>query len=211
MARELGVSRQAVSQYADGTTQPNVDKLRIIAEHFGVSADYLIGLSDFKQLETEGITAQELGLNEDAIVSLQNGIPDDEPHSSRPEFRLFALNRLLQEPDFYYVLDKLSHFILADAVNEADFSMCPSPEIKEEAQKARFEKFVMTDALNQLLDKLVPPLPWNEWIQEAIQREDKDPSIIQNYIKSLMDDRYGSEKGGKKWLTFRSAGTKAGG
>lgn len=52
LARKLGVSRQAVSQYTYGKTQPNADKLIIIAEHFGVSVDYLLGFSDCKKYPT---------------------------------------------------------------------------------------------------------------------------------------------------------------
>ena len=42
-ARELGISRQAVSQYAMGIGQPNADKLLQIAEYFNVSCDWLVG------------------------------------------------------------------------------------------------------------------------------------------------------------------------
>ena len=40
---EIGVSRQAISQYCDGSTVPNADKLLKIADYFGVSLDYLVG------------------------------------------------------------------------------------------------------------------------------------------------------------------------
>lgn len=44
LSKALGISRQAVSQYADGTGQPNVNKLVMIADYFGVSVEYLVGL-----------------------------------------------------------------------------------------------------------------------------------------------------------------------
>lgn len=43
---EIGVSRQAISQYCDGSTVPNADKLLKIADYFGVSLDYLVGRTD---------------------------------------------------------------------------------------------------------------------------------------------------------------------
>ncbi len=43
VARELGISRQAVSQYTMGIGQPNADKLLQIAEYFDVSCDWLVG------------------------------------------------------------------------------------------------------------------------------------------------------------------------
>lgn len=46
LANALGISRQAVSQYQDGSTQPNMQKLIEIANYFNVSTDYLLGLTD---------------------------------------------------------------------------------------------------------------------------------------------------------------------
>ena len=51
LADILGVTRQAISQYADGTAVPNVDKLCKMAFHFGVTTDYLLGLSKYKNEE----------------------------------------------------------------------------------------------------------------------------------------------------------------
>ena len=43
LSKELKISRQAVSQYTDGSAQPNIEKLRAIASFFDVSAvsDYI--------------------------------------------------------------------------------------------------------------------------------------------------------------------------
>lgn len=71
LSKTLGISRQAVSQYTDGTGQPNVDKLTMIADYFGVSADYLLGLSDIPtRNETIQGIHKETGLWEEAISSL---------------------------------------------------------------------------------------------------------------------------------------------
>ena len=43
IAEVMGVKRQAVSQYCNGVTVPTVDKLEKLADHFGVSTDYLLG------------------------------------------------------------------------------------------------------------------------------------------------------------------------
>lgn len=43
VARELGISRQAVSQYTMGIGQTNADKLLQIVEYFDVSCDWLVG------------------------------------------------------------------------------------------------------------------------------------------------------------------------
>lgn len=42
LAERLGVSRQSVSKWETGQSRPDMDKLVVLAELFGVSADYLI-------------------------------------------------------------------------------------------------------------------------------------------------------------------------
>ena len=48
LADKLEISRQAVSQYQDGSTQPNLQSLAEIAKYFGVSTDWLLGLTDMR-------------------------------------------------------------------------------------------------------------------------------------------------------------------
>ena len=73
LATSVGTTRQAISQYADGSVQPNIEKLYKIAEFFHVSADYLLGISpvtssdaDIKQIN------QMLGLSEKSIIELKD-------------------------------------------------------------------------------------------------------------------------------------------
>ena len=42
LAERLGVSRQAVSKWELGTALPELDKLKLLAKEFGVSADWLL-------------------------------------------------------------------------------------------------------------------------------------------------------------------------
>lgn len=66
VAEHLGFSRQAVSQYCNGDTQPNVDAILKISEYFNVSCDYLL-----RGVSSENLSiSEELGLSEDSILSL---------------------------------------------------------------------------------------------------------------------------------------------
>ena len=74
LARELGITRQAVSQYADGTGQPNADKLKRIADYFDVSTDWLLGRAGgVKSLNADVLSAGKYtGLSESAIKYLHS-------------------------------------------------------------------------------------------------------------------------------------------
>jgi|GEM_PF-708489 len=72
LAKESGCSRQAISQYMDGSSMPNVDKLLSIANFFGVSTDYLLGREEKKnEKELQHIISDYLGLSESAIQSFK--------------------------------------------------------------------------------------------------------------------------------------------
>lgn len=46
LAKELGVSKQAVLWWCDGINEPKISYLQKLAIFFDVSADYLLGLED---------------------------------------------------------------------------------------------------------------------------------------------------------------------
>jgi transcriptional regulator with XRE-family HTH domain len=43
LAEVVGITRQLISAYEKGTSVPNMTVFVIIADYFGVSADYLLG------------------------------------------------------------------------------------------------------------------------------------------------------------------------
>lgn len=92
LAKELGISRQAVSQYADGTGQPNIDKLVLIAGYFDVSTDYLSGIAEFERVENENVLARDLGLSEQSVNILKF-------FAGNPEYPSFiqTLNYLIEQ------------------------------------------------------------------------------------------------------------------
>lgn len=46
LAKSIGISRQAIAQYLESTTQPKADKIYTLAKYFNVSTDYLLGLTE---------------------------------------------------------------------------------------------------------------------------------------------------------------------
>ena len=46
LGKEIGFSSQTVSRWENGTRNPCVESLYIIAKYFGVDSDYLIGLKN---------------------------------------------------------------------------------------------------------------------------------------------------------------------
>lgn len=57
LAKELGVSKQSVSNWENDNIPPSIDMLKKIALYFSCSADYLLELDDSRTLiEVTGLT-----------------------------------------------------------------------------------------------------------------------------------------------------------
>ena len=79
LAKALGVSRPTVYGWLTGKSIPDILALEKIAQHFGVSADYLLGLSDTESPDVSVQAAVEYtGLSEAAVEKLHIGLSDFE-------------------------------------------------------------------------------------------------------------------------------------
>lgn len=46
LAKQIGVSAMSVSDWTNGNVQPTAENIYLLAMFFGVTADYLLGLTD---------------------------------------------------------------------------------------------------------------------------------------------------------------------
>ena len=73
LAAEFNTTRQTVSNWQNGATVPDAVSICDIARYFGVTTDYLLGLTDVKTIKTDiRAVAEYTGLSEDAIKVLSD-------------------------------------------------------------------------------------------------------------------------------------------
>ena len=60
LAKKLNVTKQSVSNWENENIMPSIDMLVKIAELFGVTTDYLLGLSEKHTLNTEKLTELQI-------------------------------------------------------------------------------------------------------------------------------------------------------
>jgi len=60
MAESLGVSKQCISNWENDNIQPSVEMLIKIAVYFNVTTDYLLGMSDKRQLSVDGLSEKQI-------------------------------------------------------------------------------------------------------------------------------------------------------
>ncbi|MGN1061222.1 MAG: helix-turn-helix domain-containing protein [Candidatus Coproplasma sp.] len=56
LAKQLGVSKQCVSNWENDNVQPSVEMLVQIARYFNVSTDYLLGLDCKETIDVSGLS-----------------------------------------------------------------------------------------------------------------------------------------------------------
>lgn len=71
-AEKLGLSRATAGFYLNGERIPDALGLNSIANACGVSVDYLLGRTPYKNKLAEGVTACDLGLSENSVSVLQS-------------------------------------------------------------------------------------------------------------------------------------------
>ena len=89
LADYVGVTRQAVAQWKDGKSIPDMYNFKRTAEFFKVPYEYLLGDTDSKVHENMALESS-LGLSDDAIETLQgikefSGHDDEAKYISTPE------------------------------------------------------------------------------------------------------------------------------
>lgn len=73
IAKLLRVQRQVISYFENGSRTPNIDDLVKLAEIFGTSTDYLLGLTDAQSTDLEvKYICDYTGLSEAAVSELHN-------------------------------------------------------------------------------------------------------------------------------------------
>lgn len=59
LGKILGVSKQCISNWENNNIQPSIDMLVKIAEYFGVTTDYLLGLDKKLYINVDGLTTAQ--------------------------------------------------------------------------------------------------------------------------------------------------------
>lgn len=169
LAKELKITRQAVSQYTDGSAQPNIEKLVSIANFFNVSADYLVGLSEYERHGTEALTAKSMGISNAAAVQLEKNSQKYGPASG------VVINILAQTPKFWDFTDAVTEYVRA--VNHAREWSNTIEGIYREKKNIKIQKYLVSEALFDVLNDSCPIPNFDEREKEAQKRETKENAI----------------------------------
>ena len=100
LQKAMGLSHaQTIQQWEDGSRQVKAQYIVALAKHYGVSTDYLLGLTGVKKADTNlRASAEYLGLDETPATLLK-----DCKDLNKDEIRK-CINALLSADEFYYAM-----------------------------------------------------------------------------------------------------------
>lgn len=114
LAKILGVSRPTLVSWLDGKNLPDILSLEKIARYFGISADYLLGLSDTASPDISVRAAVEYtGLTQEAVKRLNNGLFDPVRNrgglwEKKKRDDLHTASMLIQSDDFQKIIENIT-------------------------------------------------------------------------------------------------------
>ena len=71
-AKEIGVSKQCVSNWENDNVLPSIEMLIKIADYFKVSTDFLLGITPLNTINVDGLTEKEIAHITNVIKDLKN-------------------------------------------------------------------------------------------------------------------------------------------
>lgn len=147
----LGIKRQTVSSYTDGSSSPGWKALAEIARYFHVSADWLLGLLP-EDCETPDLSLQEIcvytGLSENAVAALHSEKQDPDCTSS-------VASRLIEAEDLHRLLWYVAEMQRENAAAyHGSTGNIIKPENHSSAERADYCYFQAVKLFMQTLDGL---------------------------------------------------------
>lgn len=151
-AKALGISRGTLSYYESGERKPDADIIYKMCEVFGVTADYLIGMSDVKSNDTElQAVCKYTGLSEEAIkqIIVKKNCTINFGDDTYGNY-LNTLNVVLSSDDFYFgIIEMLCGLDLWSS----EKSLQLSPVLFDFAiQKSDVARYKLTKAIEYIAD-----------------------------------------------------------
>lgn len=143
-ADKLGMSRATVGFYSAGQRIPDAWGIKIIAEKCGVSADWLLGLSETKATDGElKQVCNYTGLSEDAIKNVcfarevEYGIGQNARNNlGKIAFSgSFFVNKFFESPEFYKVMQYVFRAIYSDSTRFRPIALIHEKESKTQEEQ----------------------------------------------------------------------------
>lgn len=105
LSKNLNINRATYAHYETGRREPDIETLKLLADYFNVSVDYLLGNSDKKESEPENdipqaysdkykVTKKDLKQHDEVLEHAQAFMMDDKVGEEDKEKLVAVINKL---------------------------------------------------------------------------------------------------------------------
>lgn len=124
VAKEIGITRQSLAKYLDGSTSPKADTLSVLAEYFGVTSDYLLGENNSVEKNME-VFMCNTGMSLETINVLLGLNQGTQPlfGDTKKTKKMVVFEQIVTNPQFLPLLDFIYDYVYSKHNEDKDFDL----------------------------------------------------------------------------------------
>lgn len=165
IAKEIGVVKSNLSKYQNDGGEAGINNLVKIAQYFGVTTDYLLGLVEYETTDkNQKITCKTTGLSVSAIKAIQE----------LQKLQVKVLDTLLTQPNMSYWLTEIYRISLSVCI-------CQQLEKEKQVELASTDHPELTTLAELALTRIAVPEEENAETQERKRHYE----LLKSTINSL--------------------------
>ena len=178
LAKQIGLTRQTISQYMDGSVLPNAEKLHKMCVYFNIPSDYLLGHTDSQSTDiTEQLIQDKTGLSKKSIATFVGAKHGYKGELFGIPYNSEALDYILSNEDFVQAfLNQLLTCWYEKSEEEKDNKRVGRPIISEDSIDAKCR-------LTKLVDQYLVERGYEEFYKPVVLRANK-PGRKRNITKT---------------------------
>lgn len=186
LAEITGKTRQTISQYVNGISEPGYNTLVRIADYFQVSTDYLLGRTDDPSIQTSAV--DELGISPKAVKWIMRFVKNDTDCFDYND-KSSVFNYLLEDESdesFTFLFYELCNYFYAKRAEYIFDSLLDKEHPLDESGSRTLSSDSIADfhcKLESAINETTYPLD----IPESAKREDYLPNEIADYLEAILE------------------------
>ena len=183
LAEITGKTRQTISQYVNGISEPSYDTLVKIADHFQVSLDYLLGRTADPAIQTSAV--DELGISPKAVEWIKIFVKNETERFDY-EDTASVFNYLLEDVSFSVFFYELTNFFHAKRAEYIYTSLLSQAFPCEENDSCEIPHEKVVD-FNRKVGVAIKCTAFPDEIPDNAKRDDYLPHEIANYLEAILE------------------------
>lgn len=199
LAAVLGVTDNTVSYFVSGKRMPNTEQLLIIARFFGVTTDYLLGLTCFSTTDHDlRFVCEYTGLEEESVNNLRKcmllseDVPSPKAKDNLRKHKVFWLTLLINLSEAEEMFYNLSEFV-CDTKRSRDLEKDPLARVGL-IDHAEFKLYKATRILAEIAESLLSyDIPELEQITAYTDDNIKELKEMIEYVKECDPNAHNPE------------------